>query len=227
MPPKGRKAIKKAHTTKKKSSNASSPPKSNTKGRGKSVASKGSKLEKPGKQTRATKVNKKETQASSKPKARRKSVKDSKIQDEAASPDYFTEENEEKASSKAVSSHDVESSAKVFEHAYEDPNWEGNENEEGSVASGILEEDFCQSCGLSTLSSEGWNSVILCDVCDAEFHVSCLKMNKPPRSTFVCYKCIDESEAMKNLRFNVSDVFRVRCNHMTQSSIENSADEQI
>lgn len=227
MPPKGTKAVKKTRTTKVKASNVSSSSKSKTKGRGKSVVTKDSKVEKTGKQTRAKKANKKETQTSSKPKAQRKSAKTNKPQDDQVSPDYFTEENEKTVSSKAVSTGEVDSSTKVYEHAYEDPNWEGNENEEGSVASGILEEDFCQSCGLSTLSSDGWNSVILCDVCDAEFHVSCLKMDKPPRSTFVCYKCINESEAMKNLRFNVSDVFRVRCYHRPQPSVELTLDEKI
>jgi hypothetical protein len=96
----------------------------------------------------------------------------------------------------------------VFRHAYEDPNWEGNEDDRGSVASGILEEDFCQICGLSTLAAGSWSNVILCDVCDSEYHIPCLKMNKVPRSMFVCYKCNKETDAMKNLRF-VSDVFRI------------------
>ena len=74
----------------------------------------------------------------------------------------------------------------VFRHAYEDPNWRGNEGDRGSVASGILEEDLCQICGLSTLSTEGRSNIILCDICDSEYHVPCLKLNKVPRSTFDC-----------------------------------------
>lgn len=101
------------------------------------------------------------------------------------------------------------SDSATYSHDYENPEWEGNENDEGSVASGILEEDFCHFCGNSTLSSESWNNVILCDICDAEYHTSCLKLEKIPRSTFVCYKCLNETEAMKNMRFNVSDIFRV------------------
>lgn len=97
-----------------------------------------------------------------------------------------------------------------YKHAYEDPNWLGNEDEAGSVASGVLEEDFCCECGLSTLDSDAWSNVIICDVCEGEYHLHCLKMDRAPRSTFVCVRCIREVEEQKGLKFNVSDIFRVR-----------------
>jgi hypothetical protein len=98
----------------------------------------------------------------------------------------------------------------AFEHAYEDPNWIGNEDESGSVASGAMEEDFCWECGQSTLNSTNWNNVLLCDVCEGEYHLHCSGLERIPRTTFVCKRCIEEKEAFQGLNFNVSDVFKVR-----------------
>ena len=101
------------------------------------------------------------------------------------------------------------SQPETFDHAYEDPNWLGNEDDSGSVASGVLEEDYCFECGKSTMDCLGLNNVVLCDVCDGEYHLSCAGLEKLPRSTFVCHRCIEEQEQQKNLRFNVCEVFRV------------------
>lgn len=96
-----------------------------------------------------------------------------------------------------------------FKHAYEDPNWLGNEDEAGSVASGVLEEDYCFECGKSTLDCLGDNSVILCDICDGEYHINCVGLQKLPRSTYVCLRCLEEEERQKHLRYNVSDTFPI------------------
>jgi hypothetical protein len=96
-----------------------------------------------------------------------------------------------------------------YKHAYEDPNWIGNEDDNGSVASGVLEEDYCFECGLSTLETLHLNNVILCDICDGEYHLECVGLDRIPRSTFVCNKCSSEQDALKGLNFNVSDAFKV------------------
>ncbi len=102
-----------------------------------------------------------------------------------------------------------------YKHAYEDPNWLGNEDEAGSVASGVLEEDYCFECGKSTLDCLGDNSVILCDICDGEYHINCVGLQKLPRSTYVCLRCLEEEERQKHLRYNVSDTFPVSHNTLT------------
>ena len=109
----------------------------------------------------------------------------------------------------------VAEEVKEYKHSYEDPDWLGNEDEAGSVASGIIEEDYCFQCGKSTMDCLGNNSVVLCDVCDGEYHLSCAGLTKLPRSTFVCHKCVEEQENQKNLRFNVCDAFRIPKRNIT------------
>jgi hypothetical protein len=96
-----------------------------------------------------------------------------------------------------------------FKHDYWDPEWAGNEDDGGSVASGLLEEDYCWECGVSTMDSLQSNDVVLCDVCDGEYHLKCVGLDKVPRSTYVCTKCILEQESQNGLRFNVSETFKV------------------
>lgn len=97
----------------------------------------------------------------------------------------------------------------VYKHAYEDPNWQGNEDDAGSVESGLLEEDFCCECGASTLTGSDWKSVIICDICEGEYHLQCLGLDRIPRATFICPPCMEEANEQRHLKFNVSDVFRV------------------
>jgi len=94
---------------------------------------------------------------------------------------------------------------KEHAHAYDDPDWEGNDDDNGSVASGVLEEDYCYVCGDSTLNADQWNNVVLCDVCDGEYHLKCVGLDKLPTDSFVCYKCVKEREQQKNVVFNVSN----------------------
>jgi hypothetical protein len=51
----------------------------------------------------------------------------------------------------------------------------GISDEKGSVGSGLMVEDVCHVCGDSTLNEGNWNSVWLCDVCEGEFHRSCVE----------------------------------------------------
>lgn len=96
-----------------------------------------------------------------------------------------------------------EQSTRVYAHAYEDPNWLGNEDDNGSVASGLLEEDFCLVCGHSTLTSDTWNSVVLCDVCEGEYHLHCIGLSKLPQSSFICARCETEKQIQTNLQYTV------------------------
>lgn len=75
---------------------------------------------------------------------------------------------------------------------YYDEKWLGNADDAGSVCSGVLEEDFCQACGLSTLSSDAWDGVVLCDGCDAEYHLNCVHLPAVPEGDFTCPRCTEE-----------------------------------
>lgn len=97
----------------------------------------------------------------------------------------------------------------VYKHAYEDPNWLGNEDETGSVASGVLEEDFCCECGASTLETpETWSNVILCDICDGEYHLKCIGLKSLPEN-YICRRCLKEQDHLYKLNFNLTDTFPV------------------
>ena len=85
----------------------------------------------------------------------------------------------------------------------------GNEDDKGSVVSAVLDEDICYECGLSTLNGSDWDSVIMCDVCDGEYHLHCLGLKSAPEGSFVCVKCQEESSYYADLQFSVSDDFKV------------------
>ena len=82
-----------------------------------------------------------------------------------------------------------------------------------SVLSGVLEEDICYSCGQATNNSEEWNSVVLCDECNGEYHLSCVGLTELPEGSFVCEKCTKESNHFNSLSFYVSDFFPVKYDH--------------
>lgn len=79
-----------------------------------------------------------------------------------------------------------------------------------SVLSGILEEDICYTCGKSTINSEEWGSVVLCDGCNGEYHLQCAGLETIPESNFICFKCSKEKNHFKEMDFTVSDFFPVR-----------------
>eukprot|EP01036_Dinobryon_divergens_P026965 gene26965-35669_t len=78
-----------------------------------------------------------------------------------------------------------------------------------SVLSGILEEDICYTCGKSTINSEDWGSVVLCDGCNGEYHLQCAGLETIPESNFICYKCSKETNHFKEMDFSVSDFFPI------------------
>lgn len=86
---------------------------------------------------------------------------------------------------------------------YYDEKWLGNEDETGSVCSGILDEDFCLLCGLSTLSPEAWKEVILCDRCDGEYHLRCLGLAVAPPDTFHCPRCLEDMDYERRVSFDM------------------------
>jgi hypothetical protein len=85
----------------------------------------------------------------------------------------------------------------------------GNADDQGSVVSAILEEDICFQCGLSTISADGWGEVIMCDVCDGEYHCSCQNLTSAPEGSFVCLKCTGDEAHYKNYSFEIPNRFKV------------------
>lgn len=85
----------------------------------------------------------------------------------------------------------------------------GNEDDAGSVVSAILDEDICYMCGLCTLGVNEWNNIVMCDICDGEYHLQCQNIFKIPDGSFTCSKCTTDMEHYKNMEFSVSDSFKV------------------
>lgn len=85
----------------------------------------------------------------------------------------------------------------------DDPEWEGYSDDEGSVASAILDEDICYGCGLPTLYDDDWTSLVLCDKCDGEYHLKCAGLERVPRISFTCPKCAKESLEFTQQKFTV------------------------
>lgn len=86
----------------------------------------------------------------------------------------------------------------------------GNEDDRGSVVSAILDEDICYQCGLCTLDDpDNWNNVVMCDMCDGEYHLKCQGLKCIPEGSFVCSRCKRDEEFYKDYRFEVSDSFKV------------------
>lgn len=85
-------------------------------------------------------------------------------------------------------------------------NWEGNSDSEGSVDSGVLEENICYECGELTadLPESAWTGLIICDRCDLDYHTTCVGFEAGallPRHGWQCPKCIEEQREQKKLDF--------------------------
>ena len=62
----------------------------------------------------------------------------------------------------------------------------------------------------SAVVKDVWNSVIMCDMCDAEYHLQCQKLASVPDGSFICLKCKQEQEHFGQLSFSTSRDFQVR-----------------
>ncbi len=85
----------------------------------------------------------------------------------------------------------------------------GNEDDKGSVVSALLEEDICYQCGEGTMNGDDWGEVVMCDICDGEYHLKCQNLTCTPEGSFFCTKCKDDEEHFKDMRFEVSSSFKV------------------
>lgn len=78
-----------------------------------------------------------------------------------------------------------------------------------SVCSGLLCENICFECGALT-NPEDWDSLIICDTCEGEYHTLCVCPDgRVPRTKFECARCKEERDAFKDLKFHVHENFKV------------------
>ena len=77
----------------------------------------------------------------------------------------------------------------------------GNSDDDGTVASGILDENICFECGMETIGEPDWEKLFLCDRCDGEYHLNCCYLKVAPRKSkeFTCRRCKDEFENLSKL----------------------------
>jgi hypothetical protein len=88
-----------------------------------------------------------------------------------------------------------------------------------SVASAILEEDICFKCGMSSLNEPSWSDLILCDICDGEFHLACAGLETAPRSGWRCQRCNQEYFFFRKLKYEVLPYFKVLCTTVPKCTV--------
>lgn len=89
-------------------------------------------------------------------------------------------------------------------HRYKN-SWEGNSDSDGSVDSAVMDEDICFYCGNDTadLPEDQWGNLVICDVCDGEYHLLCVKLDRVPRNSFTCTRCKKDSIEFEKLKYTV------------------------
>jgi len=92
-----------------------------------------------------------------------------------------------------------------------DESHEGYSDEEGSVESGILDEKVCCECGIKTDRKKECEELVLCDVCDSEYHMKCVGMERTRTRALVwtCPRCLDEETHFSSLSFLGGQKFQV------------------
>ena len=80
-------------------------------------------------------------------------------------------------------------------------NWEGNSDDEGSVDTGALDEDVCFWCGRDTSDEPNWDSLVICDRCSGDFHLTCVGLDAVPRAAWVCPRCKEDDNEFWGLKY--------------------------
>ena len=91
------------------------------------------------------------------------------------------------------------------EFKYKPRDWEGNSDDRGSVDSAVLEESICYECGASTAhyGEDLWPTLLLCDRCEGEYHLSCLGLMLAPRNGWICPRCKEEEVEFDKVQYVV------------------------
>jgi len=105
---------------------------------------------------------------------------------------------------KALSDHDEETIG--LRPSDRGSSWDGNSESDGSVNSGVLDENQCFECGLYS-GNEDWGKVALCDVCDGEYHFECTGLVQLPRLSWTCNACVQERNWFMKMKHYVHASF--------------------
>lgn len=81
--------------------------------------------------------------------------------------------------------------------------WSGNSDDEGSVDSGVLDEEICFDCGKRVIRRKEFESLINCDICDSLWHLNCAGLEMHPRVKFNCRRCVEEQIGFENMDYKV------------------------
>ena len=82
--------------------------------------------------------------------------------------------------------------------------WSGNTNSDGTVDSGALDEDVCFECGESTTDFlQPGRTILICDMCEGEYHLACVQLDLAPRHGWECPACTNERRRGLELCFDV------------------------
>ena len=90
--------------------------------------------------------------------------------------------------------------------------WEGYSDDEGSVDSGVLDESVCFECGKQTKRTKEHDNLILCDICDSEYHLECVGLDHRPltrSACYTCHRCVEDDRHFATLDFKVHPRFEV------------------
>lgn len=152
-------------------------------------------------------------------KAKAKAKADAKAKAKAAEEPDESEGNEKsgRLTTKALKEHDANSKPTKLRYCDGDASrgmdrlyrtdWSGNSDSKGSVDSACLDENVCFECGESTagMTPEECAQMILCDRCDGEFHIKCVKLESMPRSSvqFTCPRCLEDERQFKGLAYDI------------------------
>lgn len=104
---------------------------------------------------------------------------------------------------------------------WERAGFEGYSDDEGSVDSGVLDENVCFECGETTHREIEWETLILCDHCDGEYHLKCCRLDLHPRNNkFKCSRCLTDENHFSALDFSIDDRFQVNDSRTHTHDIE-------
>ena len=62
---------------------------------------------------------------------------------------------------------------------------------------------ICYECGILT-TSEDYNRLIICDVCDGEYYPTCVNLELLLRNKWKCPRCVEEESDFANTKYDVN-----------------------
>lgn len=116
----------------------------------------------------------------------------------------------------------IKKGKKVAKCIIYDESWEGYSDEAGSVESGVLDENVCCDCGIKTNRKKECDELVLCDVCDSEYHIKCvgLERTRTRALAWTCPRCVEERTHFSSLSFSGGKKFQVYTNTLKSIKLD-------